>query len=247
MERLRKIRRQFSGSFQKAPQKKQLAVRHSRGHSSGAAPVRLILCDLGNVLLNFDHRIAVRRILPYCAKSFDEVYQLFFDSPSTKDYEEGKISTRLFFRRVQRALGLRELAYRDFCTFWSEIFFDAIGMIAWLEELKKDFRLHLVSNINELHYRYIRKNFPRHLDVFDDIFLSYEVGHRKPHRAIYAQAIRASSCKASEVLYIDDREDLVRAAARQGIRSVPFRNVEDCRRLFKEMGIWPKVKKGVPS
>jgi len=209
--------------------------------------VKLILCDLGNVLLNFDHRIAVRRILPYCAKSSDEIYQLFFDSPFTKDYEEGKISSRVFFRKIGQALALQGLAYRDFCAFWNEIFFDSIGMVTWLEELKKDFRLHLVSNINELHYRYIRRNFPRHLDVFDDIFLSYKVGHRKPHKVIYDRAIRASACRLSEVLYIDDREDLVAAASRRGIRSVVFRNVGDCRRQLKEMGIWPRLSSRMSS
>ena len=41
---------------------------------------KLILCDLGNVLVKFDHRIAVKKILKFTDKDSDEVYQLFFDS-----------------------------------------------------------------------------------------------------------------------------------------------------------------------
>jgi len=37
----------------------------------------LILCDLGNVLVRFDHRIAVRRILAHTPKTFREVYAYF--------------------------------------------------------------------------------------------------------------------------------------------------------------------------
>jgi putative hydrolase of the HAD superfamily len=206
------------------------------------AAVKVILCDLGNVLLHFDHRIAVRRIQPHCDKSFDEIYQLFFDSPFTKDYEEGRISSSDFFKHMTGALAARDLAYEDFCAAWSDIFFDSGEMLAWLRELKKDFRLHLVSNINELHYAFIRKNFSDHIAVFDDIFLSYEIGHRKPHQEIYDRAIRASGFDVSQCLYIDDREDLVAAARQMGIRSVVFRGVAACRQELKEMGIWPQKK-----
>lgn len=206
------------------------------------ADVKVILCDLGNVLLHFDHRIAVRRILPYSAKSFDEIYQLFFDSPFTKDYEEGRVSSADFFKHVSAALAAPDLGYEEFCSAWSDIFFDSGEMLAWLKELKKDFRLHLVSNINELHYAFIRKNFSDHIAVFDDIFLSYEIGRRKPHREIYDQAIRASGCDMPQCLYIDDREDLVAAARQMGIRSVVFKGVGACRQELQEMGIWPLKK-----
>lgn len=215
--------------------------------SSGAlkddpAAVKVILCDLGNVLLHFDHRIAVRRIQPYCTKSFEEIYQLFFDSSCTKDYEEGRIDTMGFFKHVTDALAAPELQYEEFCAAWSDIFFDSGEMLAWLKELKKDFRLHLISNINELHYDFIRRNFSDHIAVFDDVFLSYEIGHRKPHREIYDRAIHASGFEVPQCLYIDDREDLVAAAREMGIRSVVFKNVAACRQELQEMGIWPQKK-----
>ncbi len=49
----------------------------------------VILCDLGNVLINFDHRIAVKKILYNTLKNEQDICQLFFDSGLTKDYEEG--------------------------------------------------------------------------------------------------------------------------------------------------------------
>jgi putative hydrolase of the HAD superfamily len=204
--------------------------------------VKVILCDLGNVLLHFDHRIAVRRIQPYCAKPFEEIYQLFFDSPCTRDYEEGRIGTVDFFKHVTDVLAAPGLTYEEFCAAWSDIFFDSGEMLAWLKELKKDFRLHLISNINELHYDFIRKNFSGHIAVFDDVFLSYEIGHCKPHREIYERAIRASGFGVPQCLYIDDREDLVAAARQMGIRSVVFKDVAACRRELREMGIWPQKK-----
>lgn len=200
---------------------------------------RVILCDLGNVLIHFDHTIALKRILPYCSKPFDEAYQLFFDSPLTKDYEEGRISSRDFFEKMSRVLNSRDLSYETFVDGWSGIFFDKSGMLDLLRELKKDFLLHMVSNINELHYRYIQDHFPRHLGVFDRIILSYQVGHRKPHPSIYEQALSSCGCQPSEALYIDDRKDLIEAAEGLGIPSLLFTSVEDIRRQLKESRIWP--------
>ena len=67
----------------------------------------VILCDLGNVLINFDHKIAVRKILRYTPKNEEEIYGLFFDSPFTELYEEGKVGPAEFFRRVKKAIELK--------------------------------------------------------------------------------------------------------------------------------------------
>lgn len=201
--------------------------------------IRLILCDLGNVLINFDHRIAVRRILPFTDKNFNEVYQLFFDSKLTKDYEEGRISSQAFFRRLRRKLRLRSLSYRKFCAIWNEIFYANQAMRKVLVELKKKYRLHLISNINELHYRYCLRKFPAHLKVFDRIFLSYKVGHRKPHVKIYRKAIEKLGISPGEVLYTDDRADLIREARAIGFKTVLFKNAEDFKNRLIKLGILP--------
>lgn len=198
---------------------------------------KLILCDLGNVLLNFDHRIAVRRIQNFTNKDFDDIYDLFFDSPLTLDFEEGRVSPKGFFHRVDQKLQLKNLKFNDFIAIWNDIFFDNEGVIELLTTLKKKHRLHLISNINELHYRYILKKFPRHLEVFDKLYLSYEVGHCKPHAEIYRQAIEEAGFKPGEAIYIDDRLDLIKEAKRLGIKSVPFKSLDDVKKQLKKLKV----------
>ena len=200
---------------------------------------KLILCDLGNCLVRFDHRIATRRILAFTDKDLDTIYQLFFDSALTKDYEEGRISSLDFFRRLKRRLNLGNLNFTIFKSIWNEIFFDNEGMVELLRTLKKKYRLHMISNINELHYRYLLKKFPEHLRLFDKIFLSYEVGRRKPHRKIYLRAIQERGVKPQEVLYTDDRADLLKEAKKLGIQTVLFKNVEDFKKQLKKLKVLP--------
>jgi len=198
---------------------------------------KVILCDLGNVLINFDHRIAVRRILPYTDKPFDEIYRYIFDSPATKAYEEGKISSYEFFRRLKKKLKFKKLSYRKFVTIWNEIFWENKEMSALLRLLKKDYRLHLVSNINKLHYDFIAKQFARAMSIFDKIILSYDVGARKPHPRIYRAAIEDKGFTRRDALYTDDRLDLTQKARGMGIASIMFKNARDLKKQLKSLKV----------
>ncbi len=194
----------------------------------------LILCDLGNVLIRFDHRIAVRRILAYSPKTFKEAYVTFFDSPLTRDYEEGRLSSRQFFARLKKDLALDGLTYKKFVPIWSEIFFPNPGVLALLKTLRRRWRLHLISNINALHYAYIRRKFPGHLRVFDKVILSYKVGVQKPHPRIYRCAVAVKGRRANgRILYTDDRPDLIRAARRLGLSCIRFRSLCDFKKELR--------------
>ncbi|MFH0940934.1 MAG: HAD family phosphatase [Candidatus Omnitrophota bacterium] len=199
--------------------------------------LKLILCDLGNVLVNFDHRIAVRKIMPFTQKGFDEVHQLFFDSKLTKDFEEGRLKPRDFFRRLCRILGIKNISFDRFVPIWNEIFSDNKPMAALLGALKKRHKLYLISNINKLHYDYIAGKFGRYIGLFDKCYLSYEVGFRKPHVDIYRKAMLGANVKPQECLYIDDRADLIKEAKKLGLRPILFKNVSDLKKQLRKMKV----------
>lgn len=199
--------------------------------------IRVILCDLGNVVINFDHRIAARRILPYTDRSFEEICRFFFDSRWTKDFEEGRLASMEFFRLLKKALAFKDLAFKEFTSIWNEIFCPNPPMGALLDTLKKHYRLHLISNINKLHYDYIVQTFPGTMAVFDKKILSYKVGVRKPHPRIYRAAIEAAGFRRQEAVYTDDRLDLIEEAKRIGISSVVFKNVCDLRTRLRALGV----------
>ncbi len=202
-----------------------------------SSPLKLILCDLGNVLINFDHRLAVEKILSFTDKSSDEIYQLFFDSSLTEQYETGRISSRAFFKGLSRVLKISALSYPAFVDIWNEIFFVKEDISILLAGLKPQYRLHLLSNINELHCSYIVKNFSKSLAVFDKLFFSHEIGYRKPHLETYKRSVMDCCYAPQETLYIDDREDLVSEARRFGIHAVVYRNAEGLREQLMKHGV----------
>lgn len=195
-----------------------------------------IFCDLGNVLINFDHRIAVRKILQHTYKKEEDIYQLFFDSSLTKLYEEGKITSLDFFHSIKESLGLN-MDYDKFLPIWDDIFFETplnLKMQKFLINTKKRYKLVMISNINENHYEFLKNKMPV-FNEFDRIILSYEVGFRKPACEIYHAALESVNTPASRAFYIDDRADLVEAASKLGIKGIVFNDKDVFEKLKKEI------------
>lgn len=195
-----------------------------------------IICDLGNVLINFDHRIAVKKILGHTPKEEEDIYNLFFDSGLTELYEEGKISPDEFFHRVKGFLKL-DMGYDSFLPIWNEIFFEAplnLKMRDLLRRIKPDYRLIMISNLNETHFEFLRKKMDI-FNEFDKLVLSYKVGFRKPAPEIYKVALDATKTIPSKALYIDDRRDLIEAATRLGINGIVFDGERGLERVTKEL------------
>ena len=195
-----------------------------------------IFCDLGNVLINFDHRIAVKKILTNTKKNEHDIYQLFFDSGLTKDYEEGKISSSYFFKKVRDSLNL-DIGNEKLLPIWNDIFFETPlnkKIQAFLAEVKEKYKLVMISNINETHWGFLKNKIPV-FSRFDKLILSYEVGFRKPAIEIYNAALESVKTAPSKVFYIDDRKDLIEAASKFGIKGMAFDGEEAFRKIRAEL------------
>ena len=110
---------------------------------------------------------------------------------------------------------------------WNEIFFFSeknIGVYNLARNLKDCYRVALLSNINILHFEYIKKTFPI-LDAFHNIVTSFEAGFRKPHPLIYQKTLDILGARPQNVFYTDDRYELVDSANRLGIRSFVFKTL----------------------
>jgi HAD superfamily hydrolase (TIGR01549 family) len=186
--------------------------------------IRAVIFDLGNVLINFDHRIASQKLSKFTDTPEDEIYNLFFDSKLTALFEEGKISTLQFFSKVKEALNLG-IEFDEFLPIWNEIFFfdeENLSVYNLASSLKNRYKVALLSNINISHFEHIKRTFPI-LDAFHNIITSFEMGFRKPNPEIYQKALHALDSPPEDVFYTDDRLELVESARQLGIRSFIFK------------------------
>jgi len=200
--------------------------------------IEAIIFDLGNVLVDFDHRIAAKRISYFTDKNGKEIYDLFFDSEVTGIFEEGKISPKQFFLKVKEMIGLR-IEYEEFVPIWNEIFFfnqKNLGVYNLACTLKENYRVALLSNINALHLHYVKKTFPI-FGAFHDIITSCDVGFRKPDPQIYQKALETLGVPAQKTFYTDDRKELIESAKLLGINGFTFVGLDQLRRDLVDNGI----------
>ena len=203
-----------------------------------ADEIKVILFDLGRVLVDFDHLRAAQRISSFCSKTPRQIYDLFFESQATIAFEAGKITPEDFYLQVKQMLDLR-LSYDSFEPIWNDIFFLSAknrSVFGLVNALRANYKIAILSNINVLHYEYLRKNFPV-FGAFDKVFLSFQLGLIKPDMEIYNLVVRDLGVSPQEIFYIDDRPELVESARSLGIRGQVFVNFGQLIGDLKSAGI----------
>lgn len=195
----------------------------------------VIVFDLGNTIIRFDHSISARKIANLFHLDSKKIYDAFFDSEMTRAFEKGDISGKEFYNRASDLLGVK-MPYKDFVAIWNDIFWEDKEACALARQLKKNYKLFLLSNVNRLHFEHIEKKFDI-IKIFDEIILSYLVGATKPDKLIFEDVIRRAGGRKESLLYIDDREDLIKEALAMGIDSIRFEGAGKLRKVMAQKGV----------
>ncbi len=183
--------------------------------------IKTFIFDLGKVIVNYDHSRITQRIEQFCDYKSEEIHKKIFASTVIHDYDLGKISSLQFFESVKDSLNLR-MNFAEFAAVWNSTFdLEPIISEELIEKLAAKYRLIVLSDTNELHFEFIKQNFPI-LQYFDDFVLSYQVGAVKPAAEIFQIAIEKSDCLPEECFFTDDREGNVQGAKSFGINVVQF-------------------------
>jgi len=200
--------------------------------------IKTILFDLGRVLISFDHSIASTRISAFTGSDQADIYNLFFDSDLTADFEEGKISPEDFFLKVKERLGVK-IGYDDFLPIWNEIFFvtkDNSRVYSLVKSLKGRYNLSMLTNINCLHFDYIKKHYDI-FPAFDRIFTSFGLKAKKPNPLIYKKVMDLLGNEPQEIFYTDDRHELVEVARSLGIKAFLFKDYLQLKKDLLQEGV----------
>jgi len=197
--------------------------------------IDLIIFDLGNVILNFDHMIICRKLSRLSKFSPQQVYEIIFSSGLERLYDEGKIATQNFFDEIVNKLGLI-ISFEEFKIIWQDIFWINEGIQEILLSLKGRYKLFLLSNTNPLHFGFARDKF-KILEVIDEYILSYQVGFSKPAKEIFHEALKKSNVLAAASIYIDDIKEHVTSANKIGLNGILFQSIEGLKADLAKYGI----------
>lgn len=196
-----------------------------------------IIFDFGNVLFDLDLGATGREIQKRVGASFEAVYKRLRQDRIFELYETGGLTTGEFVDAICRA-GSGTLDAEQVIAAWNAIL---LGMpperFELLRRLRRQYRVFLLSNINELHAGWIDAYMLREyglsdfqLRYFDGVYYSHLIRLRKPDREIYEYVLADAELWPEECLFIDDLEENVQAAEELGIQGIvkrPDRDILD--------------------
>jgi len=193
---------------------------------------KTLIFDFGNVLVNLDY--------PKCFKAFHNVLGQDFSQglpEKTKDhlfrYERGQINTEAFLWHLQQYKPDAEI--REIISAWNSVLGELpMSRLRMVAELRKNYNVILLSNINDLHeidiHKYVKKVLnieDFHADYFDKVYYSHHVGMRKPDKEIYDYITSDLGVSTESILFIDDMETNIAACRVAGWNGVTHNPKED--------------------
>jgi len=189
--------------------------------------IKNIIFDFGNVLMDLDLPAVEREFQRLWGDQFEQARAKLGRDRIFELYETGGLSTDEFVAAIRFA-GPVPLSKEQVVQAWNSIF---IGMpkhrFDLLLQLRQRYKLFLLSNINELHERWIADYMVREhqihdyeLKYFDGVYFSHLIRLRKPDRDIYEYVLADAEIQAGESVFFDDLETNVEAARQIGIQAV---------------------------
>ena len=98
-------------------------------------------------------------------------------------------------------------------------------LIVYIRSLKSQYKIALLSNAFTTLRSYLEDDW-NIIDVFNEVFISAEVGLVKPNPAIYQLALEKLDIEAEEAIFVDDFARNIEAANLLGIHGVLFQSRE---------------------
>lgn len=119
---------------------------------------------------------------------------------------------------------------------WLEMFLPVDPMWRLARTLAPNYRVHLLSNVGELHWLHLNNRFDLRA-LAHDALPSFEAGVMKPHADIYRQAEQRFQLRPESTVFIDDLEPNVNAARARGWHAIQHRSPENTMLALRELAV----------
>lgn len=196
-----------------------------------------LLFDVGGVLIDIDFGRVLAAWSPFSALPADELRRRFGADEPYRFHERGELSSEAYFAHLADTLQLAATP-AQVETGWNAIFgAEIVATRRLLQQAARRLPCHLFSNTNASHAREWLRRYPELVGSVERIFLSHEMGLRKPERAAFAYVCDALELPPAAVLFFDDLAENVAAAQEAGLQAVQVRSPADVEAALHAAGL----------
>lgn len=198
--------------------------------------VEALLFDMGGVVIDIDFDRAFRSWEKYSRLSINEIRRRFMMDRPYEQHERGEIGAAEYFEHLRGVLGL-EGSNEDIALGWNAIYVGEISeTVNDIISAKKKLPCFAFTNSNPTHQLAWMAAYPGVVAAFDRVFMSSELGLRKPERAAFEAIAEAIGISSSATLFFDDTVENVEGARLAGLQAVHVRTPLDVKRALVDIG-----------
>ncbi len=190
-------------------------------------PTQAVLFDLGNVILDLD----VRRVFAHWAdlsgEPIESLTSRWVLDDAYKRHEVGELDFHDYAAHLGGLLGI-ELSTSDWRAGWNALFRGPYpGVAARLPDLSARLPCFCFTNTNPTHQAQWQSDFPDVIADFRKVYVSSEIGRRKPDPESYRWVASDMGFLPGEIHFIDDSRENIDGAISAGMRATLVRNEAD--------------------
>lgn len=193
--------------------------------------IKHIVFDLGNVLVDIDHRNFTN------AMDWDhDIFMDFYHSEFFRDFEAGKYNEDEFFRKLNEYIPLKEgdeQRYRDNMGNAFPLRPRTWAKVHWL---RRHYHVVLFSNTNSLDFDAVDRAIELRR-VIRSAYVSYAHGYMKPAPESYKIVEELFNIDPKHTLYVDDREENIIGAREAGWNAEHVISEDELFRVFEKYRI----------
>ena len=190
-------------------------------------PADALLFDLGGVVMGLDWEPMFRRWGGACGVAPATLRGRYVFDERYERHERGEIDELAYYASLRESLGI-DIGDDDFRAGWGAIFTEPVHeTVVLLEKLRERVPLYAFSNTNAAHHAVWSRKFEAAMGSFRRVFVSSQMGWRKPERASFDDISRESGVPHGRILFFDDTLVNVEGARAAGLQAVHVRGPED--------------------
>ena len=200
---------------------------------------KAIIFDLGAVILNINYQNTINEFTKLGIKNAATFYSKKVQTDLFNQIETGMISSNKFLKALQRET--KNANIKQVEQAWNALLLDLPEeRLQLITKLKNNHTIYLLSNTNAIHINAIKKQLGNKkwlafCELFDKMYLSHELGLRKPDVKIFEYILKEQKLKAEEVFFIDDSPQHIDGAKKLGIHCHHLLDNEEITSLFPDI------------
>ena len=194
--------------------------------------ISTLIFDFGGVLIDLDMNQSILNFKNLGVENVEKYLSNYGQSGFFMQLEKGEISAENFRQEI-RKMTCKPLTDSEIDDAWNAFLVKIPSeKLDILFELRKKYRIIMLSNTNCIHFPYAESTFFKYknLDItayFDKCYKSYEMKMAKPDAEIFETLLAEEGITANKCLFLDDGQKNIDQATKLGFQTYLVDEKED--------------------